>query len=586
MDSNTVTHYQTSFKVERLNSEHSPLRTIQGIIHRWLLGKEEDRRLRRSGRKEFFHKCKFAGLHGTNSLVTTDTAFSDDFTAWAFSYTHNDFDLGGRRRWHVDVGVKESKGENVIATFYCRVSFSRSRYDTSGEHRPPLTNTPRFIQNIVSDQNGLRVYSGDNDFRLIDQPIPVSVGRGKELCDHIKSKSRRCVIVVFNPLGSEKVTKEANKMARALAGKSRVMVLDDDSELAEEINHYLVRDLRVPMCNFRIYYPLNPLSPRPVRHRWFDPLASDYQDKYEALVSSLLRDYYLKEAGSVTDISQIRRMVEMENRKREIEALSSLRDDARNDAKKTGEAYDLLMKSYDSMKKDYYSMCKKAEDEENRADKNEQDLNQWLTDYEPKQKEAQDVKDELYNAKEKIRALESGKAENREDGIDWPSELKRRVSNLQDIVDFFFRNYEKTLIVHDKAFDSADEFDKLRKNTDNRVILGIAWDILFHISTTLYELVIVEGVNDIEAEFKRRSGFEYAPTEGGQTKKDKSMRSRRQIKVNGKKYEIWPHVRYGRDFPTILRVYLEYERDEGKIIIGHVGDHMDTAGSKRNKKRK
>ena len=222
-------------------------------------------------------------------------------------YTHLDSELGFGRYWHVDIGVKE---EDAVATFYCRVSYARNQFDTSLEHPIPPTNTPRFIRDIVTEKSGLKVYSGDKAFRLFDKPVPVKIGYGKALADWIKSPERRYAMIVFNP-DSDALEKEASCLAYDLAGKSQVLVLNDDSELAEELGLYLPKELWIRRGKYRIFYPLNPAFPRPNRHRWFNPLDSDYSTKREGLVSSLLRVYQLEEPRAITNISEVGRMVSM-----------------------------------------------------------------------------------------------------------------------------------------------------------------------------------------------------------------------------------------------------------------------------------
>ena len=88
---------------------------------------------------------------------------------------------------------------------------------------------------------------------------------------------------------------------------------------------------------------------------------------------------------------------------------------------------------------------------------------------------------------------------------------------------------------------------------------------------------------DIAARFQAISGFEFAPSEGKQSKKDKSIRASRQITVKGKQYEIWPHIKFGSKAPKILRVYFAFDENLKLIVIGHVGEHMKNATTKSMK---
>ena len=48
----------------------------------------------------------------------------------------------------------------------------------------------------------------------------------------------------------------------------------------------------------------------------------------------------------------------------------------------------------------------------------------------------------------------------------------------------------------------------------------------------------------------------------------------------GKEVDISPHIK-GRNVKTAFRLHFYIDRDEEKIVIGHAGEHMDTAGTPR-----
>lgn len=535
---NAITHYQTGFKVFETHEDYSPLNTIRNILYGWLLIKEKDRRCR-NGKKDFFRKCDWKNLYGTHSSVATNTVYTDNEKAWGFRYTHHDRDLGPGRYWHIDIGVREEEG---VATFYCRVSYARSHYDLSSEHPVPPTNTPRFIRDIVAKRSGLKVFSGEKEFRLFDQPVPITAGHGKDLAEWIESKNRRYAIIVFNP-ASDDMRGEASQMARDLAGKSQVLILDEDPDLADELRMFLHADLWVPRGKFRIFYPLNPAFPRPDRHRWFDPLGPDYQTKRQALVSSLLRVYNLEEPKSVTNISEVGRMVSMMNLRKRLSENSA-----------SGADMDEFQSMWDSREQDF----------EERESTLKQETEHWMSEVEQKE-------DELLKVKAKLSSLEFGQTRSTDASIELLPELKRHVRDLAGIVGVYSRIYGDRLIFADEAFKSASEFA-------NCSILDRAWDMLQHVATTLYDLKFGDGEpGDIASQFQHASGFEYAKTEGKQSKADASICASRQITVNGKKYEIWPHIKWGTKPPKTLRIHFAFCEDSKKIVIGYVGEHMRNA---------
>ncbi len=106
----------------------------------------------------------------------------------------------------------------------------------------------------------------------------------------------------------------------------------------------------------------------------------------------------------------------------------------------------------------------------------------------------------------------------------------------------------------------------------------VAWRVLRAMATTLLDLY-VGGEKDIEREFRNRTGFEVALTESSETWKDRRLRRRRVLDIGGKQLDISAHVKFGVRPPRLLRVH--YAFDSGAIIVGHCGDHLPTAGTRR-----
>lgn len=558
MSTNVIVHYQTGFKVQHSNPADRPLEAMQNIIHEWLLSKENTF-MNQGEKKDFFSQCEW---HGDDSVVNTATVDTKDFKAWAFRYVHPGTKMGrGKRkdpdtRWQVDVGIKEPSGWDAIATLYCQVSFIRSRfYNSFVLPTYPATN-PKFIREILSEKNGLMAFSSSKEFRLTDKPERVSVGFGKELVDHLQSINRHHVVVVFNPMGSEEILEEANMVARDLAGKSRVMVLDKDPELTEELQQYLSQRLWVRARKFRVYYPINPSFPRPFLHRWFDPFDPAYPKMRKDLVSSLLRTYHLQEEDTVTDISQVKSLIEWAKQEKELTELSSGNRE--------------LQEVLKARERQFQKQISEIEGERDQA---KLDSNWWMSEYEK-------IDANQDNMEAKIATLQKAlKSRPQEDVIDWFSKFRGRLQTLEETVEFFSERYQDRLIFADEARKSAKKFAECRG-----IVLDHAWGMLSDIANLLHDLRFGKNKNvDVEKVFGERSQYEYAKTEGKQSKGDKSIRADRQITVNGKKYEIWAHVRWGNKSPKCLRVYLDYDEELKKIVIGYVGDHMPNAGSRKMK---
>lgn len=535
---NAFTHYQTSFKVVSQNESYSPLFGIQNILNGWLHGKEPDRILRHN--KDFFRKCSWENLYKTRSSIATNTAYIEEgHKIWAMRYTHPDAELGKGLFWYVDVGLRE---KDSIVTFFVRVSFAQSKYDLRDFLDLPTVSTPRFIKEILNAKSGLSAFSGSREFALLAAPVPIKIGYGKDLADWIQSPKRRYPLIVFNG-DALPMAKEAVKIASLLAGKAQVLVIQNDRELAEEISLFLPKDLRILYGKLRVFYPLNPNFSRPERHRWFDINDPDYETNRSAIVSSLLRNYTLEEPGAVTNISEVGRSI----------TLARLRESALQ----AGIQQNELTQFYDILK-----------EVETERDEYKAEAARWVVELEQRE-------EEVTNLKAQLHSLHRAQPGPEIPAYDAAKQLHKLPKSLLDVVEIKARMHADRLIFADQARDSAAAYTSCES-------IDKAWEILGHLATTLYELKFESNASiDIADEFYRRTSFEYAKTEGPNTKNNKALCQTRQITVNNRRYEIWPHIRHGNREPKMLRIHFAFDDDLKKIIVGFVGSHMPNATSRK-----
>src|SRR5882672_6500050 len=297
---NSITHYQTSFRVN--DSDGDALMRLKAVVYGWIVKKEEDR-IVQNDKSSFFSRCDWRNMYGTHSVICTASFFSEEGDAWAIHYTEIDKEFGRKRFWYSDIGLKKDGGSVVVSV---RVSFAWNEEDLSHQQEPPTPTVPIVIRYILQ---GNHVYSGRPEFRLVEKPIQFKEpGMGKALCDFIQSGDRRYPIIVFNGDGSAHV-KEAGQLARVLTGKSLVVVVSNNAELAEEIKTFLPEDFRIPFRQFRIFFPFNQRRNSPLRHRWYDLQSPDYPEQRRGIINGLLRSHNLLEKGAVETIDDIYSLV-------------------------------------------------------------------------------------------------------------------------------------------------------------------------------------------------------------------------------------------------------------------------------------
>lgn len=144
--------------------------------------------------------------------------------------------------------------------------------------------------------------------------------------------------------------------------------------------------------------------------------------------------------------------------------------------------------------------------------------------------------------------------------------------NLTQLLDLAKVLYPDRIVILPDAYRSAKKFDG---------ILTEEWEILVAVATTLWDLCFKETVNDrLGSEFKKRTGYELARGESGTTCAMPNLMKLRKRMYKGNEIDISPHVK-GRNIKAAFRLHFYIDRDEEKIVIGHAGEHMDTAGTPR-----
>jgi hypothetical protein len=537
MNANSFTHYQTSFKVEKRSVEVTALIKVQRILFEWVRGKEPDK-LFQNNSNDFFYRCDWSNLYSTRSSIATNTFKSNEFVAWALRYTEQDRELGPRRYWYTDVGIKD---ENDIITFYARISYARSHHDLSFENPIPVATVPNFIRRILQKESGLRVFCGRQQFGLFDRPVPVwKPGHGKVLCDFILSPERSYPMVVFNgDLGCQ--SGEATNLAAILAGKAQVLVIKEDADLAEEIRHYLRQELRVPFGKFRVFFPLKPQFPRPERHRWYDIQDQDYPAQRNGIINGLLRNFELREELPIRSISEIGRLITLAK-------LGRFKDSNPQQTDQLNEFYGLLT------------------DAENQRDEYRRESEQWVQECDLREKDIYDLRSRLIAldamSRESQTALSKARIWDTFD--DYPS-------SLIDILLLFRKVHPDRILVTEHAVKAARDYTTFTNCRE-------AWRLFFHLCTTLYEMRFgTDRSTELEEEFKRRSGCDLSMSEGKQTKRDAELMKLRYITYDDVEYDITPHLKWGNREPKMLRVHFAFDEVKKLIVVGYIGAHLDNS---------
>lgn len=113
-----------------------------------------------------------------------------------------------------------------------------------------------------------------------------------------------------------------------------------------------------------------------------------------------------------------------------------------------------------------------------------------------------------------------------------------------------------------------------------------AWEMLRAAARDLWELRFVEGVDKrLADEFKLRSGLELSVCETSQTRNQPDLMASRMVEYRGENVSIEPHIKSrGRKTgkkTALLRLYFHLDDERKLVVVGRLGAHMRTAGTRR-----
>ena len=110
---------------------------------------------------------------------------------------------------------------------------------------------------------------------------------------------------------------------------------------------------------------------------------------------------------------------------------------------------------------------------------------------------------------------------------------------------------------------------------------SLAWEMLRAAYDELWPLYFDPDELAPPMTFNSRSRFELAMTESELTKADKKLMKQRIVSWGGQAYEVSAHLKHGKAPPKLLRLHFAPIQDGERLLIGHLGDHLDTAGTRR-----
>lgn len=615
-------HYRTRFELCPYDTTTPAIVPALRIIYKWVYQKERKRKgenifevLRSQEAMEAFifhdlaYPCDYHG--GLNNrlgpAICVATVPGDkprSLRAWALEYDEADA-RRPERHWHTRIGL------STTADGTCIVNAKVTHYIVPGYFGTPLPEPHANIPNFIKELIGLKAYQCCIGETVVRRDA-LALGRmtfTPEFTENLLSPDREIPLVLITSDKEGKMpVKEVGRLTSALLGLANVYTLDMSVNAnRKSLNGLLsARDAcpgwATSSSRLRIFPPHTDLeSPASASASRF--YSKEAMDKWPggqlAFTDMLNRSFargYAKTDDDVLEMADIDLLLQRIASERARAGIRELR--AKIDKAKTVAALPLNADeaSLKDAEKRFERMTREAREMNERLEEQEQLIELY-------EEENERVMRQNRALEERMRELESDKSQletlryrlveaqgRADEKAAEAARLKDEAASLEKIdhfptslveeLELAGRLWPDRIVVLPEAVRSAAAY----RYCD----LDEEWRILRAVATVLWDIYFGDGdSSDIDEEFKRRTGFTHTFRESGATNASPALVKLRRRSYKGSEIDITPHIKGSgrRDSSKLHPFRLHYHADaEGKkIVIGHCGEHLDTAGTPRVK---
>lgn len=615
-------HYRTRFELCPYDTTTPAIVPALRIIYKWVYQKERKRKgenifevLRSQEAMEAFifhdlaYPCDYHG--GLNNrlgpAICVATVPGDkprSLRAWALEYDEADA-RRPERHWHTRIGL------STTADGTCIVNAKVTHYIVPGYFGTPLPEPHANIPNFIKELIGLKAYQCCIGETVVRRDA-LALGRmtfTPEFTENLLSPDREIPLVLITSDKEGKMpVKEVGRLTSALLGLANVYTLDMSVNAnRKSLNGLLsARDTcpgwATSSSRLRIFPPHTDLeSPASASASRF--YSKEAMDKWPggqlAFTDMLNRSFargYAKTDDDVLEMADIDLLLQRIASERARAGIRELR--AKIGKAKTVAALPLNADeaSLKDAEKRFERMTREAREMNERLEEQEQLIELY-------EEENERVMRQNRALEERMRELESDKSQletlryrlveaqgRADEKAAEAARLKDEAASLEKIdhfptslveeLELARRLWPDRIVVLPEAVRSAAAY----RYCD----LDEEWRILRAVATVLWDIYFGDGdSSDIDEEFKRRTGFTHTFRESGATNASPALVKLRRRSYKGSEIDITPHIKGSgrRDSSKLHPFRLHYHADaEGKkIVIGHCGEHLDTAGTPRVK---
>lgn len=556
-------HYRSSFRIEKagLIARESIFQIVVGKLGNWL--KKHPQLLDVS--QDIFKSWLYTGgnaysRRGAVIEVQTDAYNTERRWAqkWVLRLEHADTEHR-QRLWRTDIALtcesEESAILSVTVTRYLRPEY------LGEEPGAPDSSVPRFVREIIGDD---RIKSLSGDARLIKSAYNLIPGDGRALFQSIISDERILPIVVINIRDfSGKLS--ADGLQNIILG-SGIVYWYDNGDIHQEIDYEWGRPLsELYQCSpdsIRVYLPGVSTQAKFdwKRHRFF--FLNKFQGNEQGLIRIISQSVFRITSrqiqdGRITDFESLDAYLHKQR-------LSKLKEAASNSTISTEQNEYLHALEEENVQ--VSSQIKALQAELN----NKQQQNDLL------ELQADELQTQLNDMQEQftqfaITDQQYKKVLGEQD--DKRSFVQNLPTTLEEVLRFIAHIFPDKIAVLASAYESA--------LTSKFQFVPDANELLYSIATNLHSILFITKEGDIERAFKR-TGFELTLKESSATKSDKRLVALRKRVYDGQEEDFSAHAKLNKNSRD-LRVHFFVDHKRQLIVIGHCGDHLETAGTSRRK---
>lgn len=553
-DLNKTLFFRTQFTVTCDDGENDILWQVVLKTRKWMCDKWQNRGYEIPRDYSYWTKLKFGGrLTSTDANETVSfksTFFSPEMYAeepvedirtltafeWACVITEA-FEVPCRapRDWTSEISyVQEKPGEGVLSVV---ISYADRPGYLGPVQDAPFFNVPRIVRWFLTDRN-LVCKVGDTALSM--QPFEVTEENLPEFWNMLSDPARELPVVYVSPRideeGNTTLLVEPKDLVWVLGPNALVAYAADTAVSRAMLDVVQSDSLRCTGGTVRVYAE-RPRFDEPGesnRHRFFSAHMIEEQGA-ETIVS------YIGRALS-QDVHYYHNILRRENVDAHVRRAKFVKTAREKRLAQVAETEEQVLE-------DMVSLEEQLESSREEAD--------------VYAAEVDDLNEQLFNAKCQVEALKM--AMNASCSDKPHIKLEAWPPSPEGIVRLFLAAYPDRFDLTENAWGT------LKDCTTNPDILWNALNDLVTVAWPLYDA----GAGDVEKEFCNRSRFELAKTEGKMTKADPKLAAGYDDVYNGTTYSCMAHIINGvkESDGKFIRIYFCFARQEGKIIVSHIGKH-------------